>query len=123
MCCTPFQKYNKSTALTWRIAYMPCYALLIDLKMRFNFRIQDLEVRSCGKHLLSDGEHTRAEIVKWANDTDKKEYCWTVAYWNKGKEGYDLQFVGSRPFDVDGELFMKLAKQGQQMLDDAFNCA
>ena len=37
----------------------------------------------------------------------KKEYCWTVAYWNKGKEGYDLQFVGGRPFDVDGELFMK----------------
>ena len=90
---------------------------------KFNFRVEDLEVRSCGKHLLSDGEHNRAEIVKWAKDTGKKEYCWTVAYWNENKEGYDLQFVGGRPFDVDGELFMKLAKQGQQMLDDAFNCA
>ena len=50
---------------------------------KFNFRVEDLEVRSCGKHLLSDGEHYRAEIVKWADDTDKKQYCWTVAYWNE----------------------------------------
>lgn len=33
--------------------------------MKFNLRIEDLEVRSCGKHLLSHGEHNRAEIVKW----------------------------------------------------------
>ena len=92
--------------------------------MKFSFRIENLELRSCGEHLFVDGvEHNRAEIIQWANDTGKKEYCWTVAYWNKGKEGYNLQFVGGRPFDVDGELFMKLAKQGQQMLDDAFNCA
>lgn len=52
---------------------------------------------------------------------DAKKYI--VENWKKVKEGYDLQFVGSRPFDVDGELFMKLAKQGQQMLDDAFNRA
>lgn len=91
--------------------------------MKFNLRIGDLEVRSCGEHLFTDGEHSRAEIVKWDNDTDKTEYCWTVAYWNKGKEGYDLQFVGGRPFDVDGKLFMKLAKQGQKILDYAFDFA
>ena len=91
--------------------------------MKFNSRINNLEVRSCGKHLLSDNEHNRAEIVKWAKDTSEKEYCWTVAYWSKGKEGYDLQFVGGRPFETNSELFMKLAKQGQQMLDDVFNCA
>lgn len=89
--------------------------------IKFNFRVEDLEVRSCGKHLISSGKHNRAEIVKWANDTEKKEYCWTLAYWNKGEEGYDLKFVGNRPFDIDGELFMKLAKQGQQILDDEFN--
>lgn len=86
---------------------------------KFNFRVGDLELRSCGKHLLSDGEHNRAEIIKWDKySIDRKEYCWTVAYWDVGEEGYNLQFVGGRPFDVDGELFMKLAKQGQQMLDD-----
>lgn len=93
--------------------------------MKFSFRIEDIELRSCGEHLLVDGvEHNRAEIVKWANDTGKKEYCWTVAYWNKHKEGYDLEFVGARPFDTNQEIFMKLAKQGQQLLDDClFNCA
>lgn len=30
MCCTPFQKYNKSTALNWRIAYIPCYAQVLN---------------------------------------------------------------------------------------------
>lgn len=91
--------------------------------MKFNFRINNLEMRSCSNHLLNKGEHTTAEIVKWAKDKDNKEYCWTVAYWIKGKEGFDLQFVGSRPFDIKAKNFMKVAKQGQQMLDDAFNCA
>lgn len=91
--------------------------------MKFSFRIEDLELRSCGEHLLVDGvEHNRAEIVKWANDTDKKECCWTVAYWDKHKDGYDLKFIGNRPFDTNQDIFMKLAKLGQQLLDDAFNC-
>ena len=92
--------------------------------MKFSFRIEDLELRSCGEHLLVDGvEHNRAEIVKWAKDTGKKECCWTVAYWDKHEDGYDLKFVGNRPFDTNQDIFMKLAKQGQQLLDDAFNCA
>jgi hypothetical protein len=86
--------------------------------MKFNFRVGDLEVRSCGNLLSSD----RAEIVQWSDDTDKKEHCWTLAEWKKGTEGFYLQFIGDRPFDVDSKLFMKLAKQGQQILDDAFNC-
>ena len=88
--------------------------------MEFNFRIKDLEVKSCRKLLTSDGEHNLAEIIKWDTDTDKKEYCLVLAYWNKGNEGYNLQFVNGRPFDVDSELFMKLAKQGQQILDNIY---
>jgi hypothetical protein len=89
--------------------------------MKFNLRIEDLEVRSCNEHLLSDGGHNRAEIVKWSNHTDKKESCWTITYWNEGEKGYDLRFVGGWSFDADSELFMKLAKQGQQILGDTFN--
>ena len=75
-------------------------------------------------NLLIEGvEHTRAEIVKWAKDTGQKEYCWTVAYWDRHKEGYDLKFVGNRPFDTNQKIFMTLAKQGQQLLEDAFNCS
>lgn len=88
--------------------------------MRFNFRIENLEVRSCGEHLFSDGEHNRAEIIQWDKNTDKTEYCFTLAYWHKDKEGYNLLFVGGRPFSVDGELFMKIAKQGQCILDNEF---
>ena len=87
--------------------------------MEFNLRVGDLEVMSCNKHLLSDSEHDRARIVKWEKDTETKEYCFVIAYWNLNKDHYDLQFVGSRPFNVDIELFMKLAKQGQQILDDS----
>ena len=83
---------------------------------KFNFRIGSLEVRSCNEHLLSDGEHSRAEIINWAKGKTK-----TIARWIQNKEGYDLQFVGGRPFNVDSKLFMQLAKQGQQLLDDEFN--
>lgn len=90
--------------------------------MRFNFRINSIELRSTGKHLLYNNKHTTAEIVKWSKNKEGKDYCLVVAYWIKNKEGYDLQFVGSRPFNVKAKTFMKAAKQGQQMLDDAFNC-
>ena len=80
--------------------------------IEFKFKVKDLEVRDCGKC---------AEIVKWCSD-DGKEYCYTIAFWNKNKESYDLKFVGNRPFDKDinSKLFMKLAKQGQQILDNPF---
>lgn len=88
--------------------------------MKFNLRIEDLEVRSCNIHLLSDGEHNRAEIVEWSKGRDKTQsHSCTLAYWNLDEEGYDLQFVGGRPFDTDTGIFMKLAKHGQQILDDA----
>lgn len=88
--------------------------------MNFNLRIEDLEVRSCNNNLMPNGKHERAEIVKYSHDTDGKEFCWTVAYWIKEKEGYNLKFVGGRPFNVYGELFMKIAKQGQILLDEEF---
>tara|TARA_R110000803_G_scaffold11686_8_gene34748 strand:- start:146 stop:589 length:444 start_codon:yes stop_codon:yes gene_type:complete len=86
--------------------------------MKFNLRIEDLELRSCTINLLSDGEHDRAEIVKWSKKTNKKGLCFTVAYWNKNEEGHNLQFVGNRPFAVDSAVFNKLAKYGQRILDD-----
>lgn len=89
--------------------------------MKFNFKIEDVEVRIRDKHSLSDGEYEVAEIVKWEKGANGQNCCYTLAYWIKGNEGYDLKFVGKRPFDVDFELFMKLAKQGQQALDDVFN--
>lgn len=81
--------------------------------MKFNIRIDNLEVRSCNENLLSVGDHTKAEIVKWEDEAS----CYTLAYWTKDSEGYDLQFVGNRPFGADWRLFMDLAQQGQKLLD------
>ena len=57
----------------------------------------------------------------YCNNILERPNCYTIAYWSKGSEGYDLQFVGNRPFDVDEKLFMELAKYGQLILDSYFN--
>lgn len=90
--------------------------------MKFSFRLEDLEVRSCGEHLLSGGNHDRAEIVKWDKNTNGEEYCFAVAYWDKTKDGYNLKFVGKRPFSINNkDNFWKLAQQGQVLLEEEFN--
>lgn len=80
--------------------------------MRFSWHWGDLELRSCNASLLSDGEHTTAEIIKWL----ASGHCIAVAYWIATSEGFDLKFVGDRPFDVDPHRFMQLAQHGQNML-------
>jgi hypothetical protein len=89
------------------------------IEMKFTFRDGDLELRSCNKSLTLEGKHTTAEILVWVQREDAEEFCFAAAYWVEGKEGYDLHFVGSRPFEIeDDEWFMKLAKKGQQILTD-----
>ena len=78
--------------------------------MKFNIRIEDLEVRSHNTALT--------EIVRWFVGFTGNEYCCTIAYWNKTSDGYDLKFVGDRPFEVNPELFMRLAKYGQEILNE-----
>lgn len=64
--------------------------------MKFNFRIGNIELRSCDEHLTNYNEHTKAEIVWW-----NKDYCYTLAYYQINTEdGYsNLSFVANRPFD------------------------
>lgn len=92
--------------------------------MTFNIKMDNLELRSCNDSLLSKEPHTTAEIVAWkTNNIDGSKYCYAVASWRRGKEGFDLHFVGDRPFaeDVDAIRFMELAKHGQAYLDLMFN--
>ena len=81
--------------------------------MKFSYRIDDMEVRSCNDYLLSEEPHTRAEIVRHISDGS----CYAVARWVEDTEGFDLHFVGKRPFSVEPVSFMKLAELGQYMLD------
>lgn len=92
--------------------------------MNFSIRIDNLEVRSCGEHLLQKNPHNTAEILRWEfheNDPGV-EFCYVLAYWVKNKEGYDLSFVNDRPFDKDipDDTFMFLAGEGQKILNTEF---
>jgi len=86
----------------------------------FDVRIGSLGLRSCTEQLLSNGAHVTAEIIEWSEPERKS--CYVVAFWNMGKEGFDLHFVGDRPFHdtVSREVFFQLAELGQKQLDSYF---
>ena len=56
-------------------------------------------------------------ICLWSEDG---KFKWTVAYFAKGSEGYDLRFVGDRPLDsrVNWDHFRELVILGQRLADD-----
>jgi hypothetical protein len=62
---------------------------------------------------LTDALH----ICLWS---ETGEYKWTIAYWENGKEGYELRFVGGRPLDkrVKWADLKVVIKQGQSMADN-----
>jgi len=77
-----------------------------------------LEVHSCNIHLLSDGEHVTAEIVYWMESGQ----CFTIARWIRHSEGFNLEFIGRRPFNnIDVFTFMALAEIGQTKLEEYYN--
>lgn len=65
---------------------------------------------------LCDNHH----ICLWSQDG---KFKWTVAYFHKGKEGFDLQFVGDRPLDsrVNWDHFRELVILGQRLADEEFD--
>ena len=59
------------------------------------------------------------EIVRWQTWPEGKEYCYTLLFWEKDREGYYIYFIGGRPLDKDidqADLF-KLMRYGQAILD------
>ena len=58
-------------------------------------------------------------ICLWSKEGTFK---WTVAYFVKGSEGFDLHFVGDRPLDerVNWDHFRELVIQGQKLADEEF---
>ncbi len=91
------------------------------MKDDVNFRIGDVELR------IKQGYDTSIpEIVVWnskqgAAEPEPFQFCFTAAYWIFESEGAALKFVGDRPFkDCDKDVFWRLAKLGQEILDEAF---
>ena len=86
--------------------------------MQFSYSIDDLELRSCDETLLTNNKpHSTAEILRHQGDGG---YC--LARWKRCKDGFDLCYVGSRPFDNEISTldFMVLSKLGQSILDAIF---
>lgn len=82
-----------------------------------NKRIDNLE-------FISNASSSRyPEIVKYFYcDSFHEETRCTIAWWKPDNEGYNLEFIGPRPFelDIDLEAFWILAKFGQTILDAKF---
>lgn len=77
-------------------------------------RIGQLEFRDLGAG-------RPAEIVHWFwSDTFSKEVCCTLLFYERGNEGYHIEFVGDRPFDHWGPDLWKLMKYGQDVLNARF---
>jgi len=83
--------------------------MILDKKYRFD----NLEFR--WTESFGEGKTQYPEIVCWVKKSDGSEYCYTLALWDKDSEGWDLKFIGNRPFDkenVDSNLFWELARFG-----------
>jgi len=79
-------------------------------------RIENIEFRQLG-----NGRNP--EIVQYNKKTNSEdEYCFTLLWWGKDKEGYAVEFIGNRPFEYDNtKLLWKLMWYGQRVLDAEFD--
>lgn len=59
------------------------------------------------------------EIVVWVNHKEEP-YCFTILWWKRDKEGWYIEFVGSRPLDEDMANVWNLMRYGQAVLDAQF---
>ena len=81
-----------------------------------NQKIGDLEFR------WNENCDRNAEIVRWQDSETLGKFCYTLAWWVKDNEGYDLHFIGSRPLndEVDKDCFWELVIYGQKICDAKF---
>jgi hypothetical protein len=86
-----------------------------EIKLKpFSLKEDNMEVRTTDKNLVTLGELTTAEILM------HQEFgSYTLASWKEEESGFNLVFVGERPFgkNVNPKTFMKLAKYGQKKLE------
>lgn len=83
------------------------------------YRVEDLEFKTTE----SDGKRGH-EIIQWfpREGEDGKEYCYVVCFFRRGSEGYEIEFVGDRPFHVENrDVLWNLMRFGQRVLDASFD--
>lgn len=69
--------------------------------------------------LRQSTDGSRLCIILWSEDGSG---CFSIAWWQRDNEGYELSFVGDRPLDkrVKWKAFKRCVKQGQKIADEMF---
>ena len=94
------------------------------MKLEFNWKYKDYELRAVPKHLVrfdDDEENITIDLIKWNKREDGSRYCYSIAYWRYTNEGYELRIVGDRIFkDIDVKdvaIIWEQMKLAQKVLD------
>lgn len=95
------------------------------MDLEFTFKYKHYEIRACPKRLVKlrpTDKNETVELILW----DEYDHtCFTLAYFYKTNEGYELKFVGSRPFryidDKDVKVLWSGLKHAQEILDEFFD--
>lgn len=100
------------------------------MELNFSWKYKDYELRACPKCLVKTRIYDKNEtidFIKWATNSDDKKYCFSLAYWRREDEGYELKFVGNRPFDEieteDIEKVWGALRMAQNVLNEWFKLA
>ena len=76
-------------------------------------RVGDIEFRQMPER--------QPEIIHWKKDSTGKEYCYTLMFFEKDKEGFFARFIGDRPMQFDNPpVLWGLMCYAQKVLDAAF---
>ena len=93
------------------------------MELEFSFKYKDYELVACPKCLVRfspDEPNETIDLVKW-DKSGEKPYRFSLAYFVRDSEGYDLQFVGSRPFEhiakEDLSIIWSMLEQAQKILN------
>ena len=97
------------------------------MDLNFNFRYKDYELKACPSRLVRfdpEEPNETIDLVKWDMTDDDRPFCFSLAYFSRGSDGYSLRFVGDRPFEyIDAEdvpIVWIMLKQAQEILDRYF---
>ena len=94
--------------------------------LEFNWEYKNYALKACPKRLVrfKNEPNETIDFIKYDTDSNGERYCYSLAYWRKDDEGYELKFVGDRPFKhiepEDIEVVWKALRVAQKVLDGWF---
>src|SRR5690554_6756424 len=119
MCCTPFQNINQSTALNWRIAYIPCACCTTQIYIVQNDFCRKLSEELFCRYWGMQGKKDYSE--KLFTQFQLSEHVPKENFYRRLKAALDLSFLRERTQgycgicgqkSIDPVVFMKLMLVG-----------